>query len=71
MSALLLMQQTTGALRNTFWRIVYSSSNVASLFKNTVALYEVLDLKPSMLDGDIMYPEEEFKDSKGVSIEFR
>ncbi|KAF8606642.1 P-loop containing nucleoside triphosphate hydrolase protein [Ceratobasidium sp. AG-I] len=71
LSSLVLMQQAAGSLQSTFWRIMYSSTSMASLFKNAMALYEVLELKPAMVDGDVMYPEEEFKDRKGVAIEFK
>lgn len=71
MSSLVLMQQAAGSMQNTFWRIMYSSTNMATLFKNALALYEVLELKPTMVDGDVIYPEERFKDRKGVSVEFK
>ncbi|KAG9120881.1 hypothetical protein FRC07_003404 [Ceratobasidium sp. 392] len=71
LSSLVLMQQAANSLQNTFWRVIYSGSNMSNLFKNTLALYEVLELKSAMADGTIVYPEEKYKDGKGVSIEFK
>lgn len=50
---------------------MYSGTSMASLFKNALALYEVLEFKPAMIDGDVVYPEEKYKERKGVSIEFK
>ncbi|KAG8719201.1 hypothetical protein FRC08_003429 [Ceratobasidium sp. 394] len=44
---------------------------MTNLFKNALALYEVLELKPAMVDGTVVYPEEKHKDRKGTSIEFK
>jgi hypothetical protein len=41
------------------------------LFDNVVALYEALDIKPTMVDGDTEYPDDEHKSSNGMAIQFR
>lgn len=41
------------------------------VFANTLTLCEVLNLKPAMPDGDVIYPEEQHRDQRGMSIEFR
>ncbi|QRV75056.1 ABC transporter [Ceratobasidium sp. AG-Ba] len=71
LSSLVLMQQAANSVQGTFWRIMYSGSNMTSLLKNTLALYEVLDLKPAMADGTVTYPEDHFKERKGATIEFK
>ncbi|KAG8736512.1 hypothetical protein FRC10_009223 [Ceratobasidium sp. 414] len=59
------------SLQNTFWRVIHSGTNLTNLCKNTLALYEVLRLKPAMVDGTVVYPEEKHKNRKGTSIEFK
>ncbi|KAG9105005.1 hypothetical protein FRC06_002926 [Ceratobasidium sp. 370] len=59
------------AFQNIVWRITYSGRRTWGLFDNTVALYEVLDIKPAMKDGEITYPDEEHAENKGAAIEFR
>ncbi|KAG9098266.1 hypothetical protein FS749_004253 [Ceratobasidium sp. UAMH 11750] len=71
LSSLVLMQQAANSLQGTFWRVMYSGRNMTNLFKNALALYEVLELKPAMVDGTVVYPEEKHKDRKGTSIEFK
>ncbi|CAE6416217.1 unnamed protein product [Rhizoctonia solani] len=71
LSSLVLMQQATSSLQTTFLGIIYGGTNIASLFKNVMSLYDVLEIKPSMADGYVSYPEEENKDKKGVAIEFK
>jgi hypothetical protein len=65
------MQQAASSLQGTLLGIMYGGTNMANLFKNALGLYEVLEMKPSMVDGDIVYPEESFKHQKGMSIEFK
>lgn len=65
------MQQAASSLQNTLFSVIYSGTSMANLFKNTLGLYDVLELKPAMVDGDVLYPEETFKDEKGMSIEFK
>lgn len=65
------MQQAASSLQGTLFGIMFSGNNMATLFKNALALYEVLELKPTMVDGDVMYPEESHKHQKGMSIEFK
>ncbi|CAE6516946.1 unnamed protein product, partial [Rhizoctonia solani] len=65
------MQQATGSLQQTLLGIIYGGTNIAGLFKNIMSLYDVLEIKPTMVDGHIPYPEEEFKDQKGMAIEFK
>ncbi|CAE6516035.1 unnamed protein product [Rhizoctonia solani] len=71
LSSLVLMQQATSSLQQTLRGIIYSGENIASLFKNVMSLYEVLELKPTMVDGQVSYPEEEYKNQKGMAIEFK
>ncbi|KAG8763603.1 hypothetical protein FRC11_000862 [Ceratobasidium sp. 423] len=71
LSSLVLMQQATSSLQQTLLGIIYNGENIANLFKNVMSLYEVLELKPTMADGHISYPEEEFKNQKGMAIEFK
>ncbi|KAH7341765.1 P-loop containing nucleoside triphosphate hydrolase protein [Rhizoctonia solani] len=71
LSSLVLMQQATSSLQTTFLGIIYGGTNIASLFKNVMSLYDVLEIKPSMADGHVSYPEEDTKDRKGVAIEFK
>ncbi|KAJ1307532.1 hypothetical protein OPQ81_001629 [Rhizoctonia solani] len=71
LSSLVLMQQATSSLQQTLFGMVYNGNNIANLFKNVMSLYEVLELKPTMKDGQVSYPEEEFKDRRGMAIEFK
>ncbi|KAG8752161.1 hypothetical protein FRC12_012106, partial [Ceratobasidium sp. 428] len=71
LSSLVLMQQAARSLQSTLWRVMYSGRNMSSLFRNTLALYDVLELKSAMVDGTVIYPEEKYKDLKGASIEFK
>lgn len=41
------------------------------MLKNVVSLYEVLDIKPSIADGEVEYPDETHRNQKGVAVEFR
>ncbi|KAG8699794.1 hypothetical protein FRC08_005098 [Ceratobasidium sp. 394] len=71
LTSLVMIQQAANAFQNIIWRITYSGRRMWGLFDNAVALYEVLDLKPAMKDGDINYPDEEHAENKGAAIEFR
>ncbi|KAG8702475.1 hypothetical protein FRC09_004717 [Ceratobasidium sp. 395] len=54
-----------------------SQGNLSSLVlmqqaaRNTLGLYDVLELKSAMVDGTVTYPEEKYKDRRGASIEFK
>ncbi|CEL55421.1 ATP-binding cassette, subfamily B, bacterial [Rhizoctonia solani AG-1 IB] len=71
LSSLVLIQQATSSLQQTLFGMIYGGNNIASLFKNVMSLYEVLELKPTMSDGDIYYPEERHSSQKGMTIEFK
>ncbi|CAE6410279.1 unnamed protein product [Rhizoctonia solani] len=71
LSSLVLIQQATSSLQQTLLGMVYGGNNIANLFKNVMSLYEVLELKPTMTDGDVSYPEAEYKSRKGMAIEFK
>ncbi|CAE6431870.1 unnamed protein product [Rhizoctonia solani] len=71
LSSLVLMQQATSSLQQTLLGIIYGGTNIASLFKNVMSLYDVLEIKPTMADGHISYPEDKYKDQKGMAIEFK
>jgi hypothetical protein len=71
LSSLVLIQQATSSLQQTLFGMIYGGNNIASLFKNVMSLYEVLELKPTMSDGDVYYPEERHSSQKGMTIEFK
>lgn len=66
-----MMQQTAATFQTTIWRVMSHGGQASGVFKNVVVLYDVLDIKPSMVDGDVVYPDEAHQDQKGVAIEFR
>ncbi|KAG9125861.1 hypothetical protein FRC07_005923 [Ceratobasidium sp. 392] len=70
LTSLVMVQQAASAYQAIIWRIVYSGRRIWDLFDNVVALYEVLEIKPAMKDGEIVYPDDEHTDSKGATIEF-
>ncbi|GAB1521925.1 hypothetical protein RhiTH_005024 [Rhizoctonia solani] len=71
LSSLVLIQQATSSLQQTLFGMIYGGNNIANLFKNVMSLYDVLELKPTMVDGEIHYPEEGHKSQKGMAIEFK
>ncbi|KAF8606626.1 P-loop containing nucleoside triphosphate hydrolase protein [Ceratobasidium sp. AG-I] len=70
LTSLVMMQQTAATFQNTMWRFAAYGAQISNMFKNVVSLYEVLDIKPAMLDGDVAYPDEAHRDQKGTAIEF-
>ncbi|KAG8748265.1 hypothetical protein FRC10_007655 [Ceratobasidium sp. 414] len=71
LTSLVMIQQTANAFQNIIWRVTYSGRRMWGIFDNVVALYEVLDIKPAMKDGEITYPDEEHAKNEGAAIEFR
>ena len=65
------MQQTAATFQNTMWRFMACGAQISTMVKNAVSLYEVLNTKPSMVDGDVVYPDEAHRYRKGIAIEFR
>ncbi|KAF8604173.1 P-loop containing nucleoside triphosphate hydrolase protein [Ceratobasidium sp. AG-I] len=70
LTSLVMMQQTAATFQNTMWRFVAYGAQISNMFKNVVSLFEALDMKPSMVDGDVAYPDEAHRDQKGTAIEF-
>jgi hypothetical protein len=66
-----IIQQAANAVQSIVWKVIYSGGKMWGLFENVCVLYEVLDLKPSMVDGEVIYPDEEHKGQRGTAIEFK
>ncbi|KAG8714631.1 hypothetical protein FRC08_011671, partial [Ceratobasidium sp. 394] len=71
LSNLMLMQQASNTIEHLIYRAVDNSRTLSGAMKSVNALYEIIDAKPAMTDGDSTYPEEEFVGRKGMSLEFR
>ncbi|KAG8746018.1 hypothetical protein FRC10_006357 [Ceratobasidium sp. 414] len=71
LSNLMLMQQASNTVQQLIYRAVDNSRALSGAMKSINALYEVVDAKPAMIDGDSTYPEEQFIERKGMLLEFR
>ncbi|KAG9103481.1 hypothetical protein FRC06_010463 [Ceratobasidium sp. 370] len=71
LSNLMLMQQASNTVQHLIYRTGEASRALSGAMKSINALYEVIDAKPAMIDGDLAYPEEQFIGRKGMSLEFR
>ncbi|KAG8680664.1 hypothetical protein FRC09_018062, partial [Ceratobasidium sp. 395] len=71
LASLVMVQQSAHAFQSIMWRITYSGRRMWGLCDNVIALYEALDIKPAMKDGDVLYPDDEHRENKGAVIEFR
>ncbi|QRV75040.1 ABC transporter [Ceratobasidium sp. AG-Ba] len=71
LTSLVMIQQSSNSFSTLIWRIMYSGGKIWDLFDNVVALYEVLNIKPSMKDGEVVYPDGQHSGDKGTAIEFR
>ena len=71
LTSLVMMQQTAATFQTTLWRFIGQEAQISNMLKNVASLYRVLDMKPSMVDGDVVYPDEAHRDQRGIAIEFR
>ncbi|CAE6355230.1 unnamed protein product [Rhizoctonia solani] len=71
LAAMIRTQQTSSAARSAIWSLTFKGRDLFSLFRTITTLYEVLELKPGIEDGDVAYPDEAHADQKGMAIEFK
>ncbi|KAG8751397.1 hypothetical protein FRC12_012459 [Ceratobasidium sp. 428] len=71
LSNLMLMQQASNTIESLIYRVTDNSRALSGAMQDVNSLYEVIDAKPAMIDGDLAYPEEHFVERKGMSLEFR
>ncbi|ELU42373.1 ABC transporter domain-containing protein [Rhizoctonia solani AG-1 IA] len=70
LAAMIRTQQTSSAACGVIWSLIRRGEELFKLFVNITALYEVLEMKPGIEDGDINYPDEEHAHNTGMAIEF-
>ncbi|KEP52346.1 putative phosphate ABC transporter, ATP-binding protein [Rhizoctonia solani 123E] len=71
LAAMIRTQQTSSAARSAIWSLLFKGRDLFSLFRTITTLYEVLQMKPGIEDGHVIYPDEEHTDQKGMAIEFK
>ncbi|KAG8733455.1 hypothetical protein FRC11_006095 [Ceratobasidium sp. 423] len=71
LSNLVMMQQTVNVMHSATWSIVAKGKSTPKLLKNLATLYEVLGVKPSLVDGQISYPDDKHSENRGMAVEFR
>ncbi|QRW20912.1 ABC transporter [Rhizoctonia solani] len=71
LAAMIRTQQTSSAACGVIWSLIRRGEELFKLFGNITALYEVLEMKPGIEDGDINYPDEEHAHNTGMAIEFK
>ena len=71
LSSLFLIQQASSSVEYSVLNLVANSSMLSGITRDVFGLYSALDMRPIMADGNIVYPEEQFKNRDGMSIEFR
>ncbi|KAG9095870.1 hypothetical protein FRC07_011021 [Ceratobasidium sp. 392] len=71
LSNLILIQQASYTVESLIYSAIDNSRELSGAMKSINALYEAIDAKPTMIDGDSAYPEEQFVGGGGMSLEFR
>ncbi|CAE6456333.1 unnamed protein product [Rhizoctonia solani] len=71
LTSLVMMQQTISVMHSVTWNIVAKGKNTSKLFKDLATLYEVLEAKPSFVDGRRSYPDDSRSEKKGMAVEFQ
>ncbi|KAF8609562.1 P-loop containing nucleoside triphosphate hydrolase protein [Ceratobasidium sp. AG-I] len=71
LSSLFLIQQASSSVEYSVLNLVANSSMLSGINRDVLGLYGALDIRPTMIEGDIAYPEEQFADREGMSIEFK
>lgn len=71
LSSLFLIQQASSTVEYSVLNLVANSSILSGITQDVFGLYGALDIRPTMTDGNIVYPEEQFADREGMSIEFK
>ncbi|KAK7692111.1 hypothetical protein QCA50_003730 [Cerrena zonata] len=73
LASLAMLQQTSSALKSTFDHLYHAYGGWARRVNRIKSLYEVLELKNEMPEGDLDYPplSEKHEKTCGMGIEFR
>jgi hypothetical protein len=65
------MQQASYTVEGLIYRAIDNTRTLSGAMRSINSLYEIIDAQPTMVDGDVVYPEEDFVERKGMSLEFR